>query len=76
MRIDPESFEEWKAHPITEALLKACGVWADQAKQLWVDASWGAGVNKDADLWRMRGQAEALIDIMSVTAEQIEEATK
>lgn len=74
MKIDPEDFEAWRSHPITEALMKCCGVWAEQAKQLWVSASWDGGVNKDTDLWRMKGQAEALKELQAVTAKQIEEA--
>lgn len=74
MKIDAEDFEAWKANPITQALLESCGVWAEQAKQLWLNASWEGGVNKDTDLWRLRGQAEALRDMQQVTAEQIEEA--
>lgn len=73
MKVDPEDFDRWKAHPVTEALMKACGVWAEQAKALWLNASWEGGVNKDTDLWRLRGQAEALRDMQQLTAEQLEE---
>lgn len=73
MKIDPEDFEAWKANPITQALMRCCDAWAEQAKQLWLSASWDAEVNKDADLWRLKGQAEVLRDITAVTAEKIEE---
>ena len=74
MKIDPEDFESWRAHPITEALFKACSVWSGQAKQLWVERSWESGVNNDDELHDLRGQAKALIDIQDVTAERLEEA--
>ncbi len=73
MKIDREDFEAWKANPITEALMACCGVWADEAKQLWVRSSWEAGVNNDEDLWRLKGQAEVLRDMAAITAERIEE---
>lgn len=72
MQIDKDDFEAWKDNPITQAFMRCCGIWADQAKGLWVSASWDGGVNKDTDLWRMKGQAEALLDIQSITAEKIE----
>lgn len=75
MKIERDDYEAWRSHPITEALMRACGVWQEQAKQLWLHSSWEGGVNNDTDLWRLRGQAEALRDIQQVTAEQIEEAT-
>lgn len=73
MKIDKEDFEAWKAHPITEALFRCFPVWAEDAKQLWVSASWEGGINKDSDLWRMKGQAEVLQELTSMTAERIEE---
>lgn len=74
MKIDAEDFEAWKSHPITEAFLKACGVWAENARELWMRASWEAGVNNDTNLWRLKGQAESLREMQDVTAENIEEA--
>jgi hypothetical protein len=76
LKIDPEDFESWSANPITQALMTCCCVWAEEAKQLWVSASWDGGVNKDTDLWRLKGQAEVLRDIQQLTAERIEETLK
>lgn len=73
MKIDEADFEAWKANPITEGLMKCCGVWADEAKRLWVDASWGAGVNRPEDLWRLKGQAEVLQEMQELTADRIQE---
>jgi hypothetical protein len=56
--------------------MTCCCVWAEEAKQLWVSASWDGGVNKDTDLWRLKGQAEVLRDIQQLTAERIEETLK
>jgi len=74
MKIDADDFEAWKGHPITEALMKCCGVWAEEAKGLWVHASWESGVNETKDLWRLKGQAEVLKDMQNITAEKIEDA--
>lgn len=73
MKIDQEDFEAWRSHPITEALMMCCGVWAEQAKALWVSASWDGGVNKDTDLARMKGQAEVLKELQALTANRLEE---
>ena len=73
MKIDREDFESWRANPITEAFMKCCGVWAEEAKQLWIGASWDGGVCKETDLWRLKGQAEVLKEIPGITAERIEE---
>jgi hypothetical protein len=53
--------------------MKCCGVWAEEAKQLWIGASWDGGVCKETDLWRLKGQAEVLKEIPGITAERIEE---
>lgn len=74
MKIDKEDFETWRGHPITEALMRACVVWADEAKSHWVQASWDGGRNEDAYLWRMKGQAEAFQELRKLTLEDIEEA--
>jgi|CXWL01.1.fsa_nt_gi hypothetical protein len=73
MKIDKEDFDAWWGNPTTEAFIKCCGVWASNARELWVQSSWEGGVNNDNDLWRLKGQAEVLRDIQGMTATTIEE---
>lgn len=76
MKIDRESFEEWMANPLTEALMKACARWEQEAKTLWVNASWGAGQTDAVVLARLREQARTLERIRNISPEEIEEATE
>jgi len=73
MKIDRENFEEWLAHPITEALLRCCDVWAEEAQASWVAASWHGGETSPVVLARMRERAVVLAEIRTIKAEQIEE---
>lgn len=73
MKIDRENFEEWLAHPITEALLKCCDVWIDEAKEAWVKASWDGGEANPTQLARMQERARTLAQVKDVRAETIEE---
>ena len=75
MKIDRDTFEEWLAHPITEALMKCCNVWADDAKQGWVNASWDGGQVDPLILAKLRERASVFRELSNITAEQIEEAT-
>ena len=76
MKIDPEYFEEWMANPLTEALMQTCARWEQQAKTLWVNASWGAGQTDAVTLARLREQARTLERIRNISPEEIEEATE
>lgn len=76
MKIDPEAFEEWMANPMTEALMRACEAWEQQAKTLWVNASWGAGQTDAVTLARLRERARTLEQIRNISPEAIEEATE
>lgn len=75
MRIDPDNFEEWLSHPITEAMLRAFAVWADDAKQGWVKASWEGGQADPVFLATMRERAKVFNELRQITAEKIEDAT-
>lgn len=74
MQIDPDSWEEWKAHPITEALFKAFLVWAADEQQKWVAASWVNGEANPTTLCVHRSRAQMLEQLEQMTAEKIEEA--
>ena len=74
MRIDPENWEEWKAHPITEAMFRAFFVWAADEQQKWVAASWGNGQSDPAVLSMHRERARLLEQLSDITPEKLEEA--
>lgn len=76
MRIDPEQFEEWTAHPYTEALFQACDALAEQAKAAWVNRSWGSGSVDELELAKLRARAIALVEIRTITAKQLEDLTQ
>ncbi len=76
MRIDPESFEEWTAHPITEALWKAMERLEAKAKDAWVARSWEAGSTDPIELARLRARAAVLAEMRNITAEQLEDLTE
>lgn len=75
MRIDPEQFEEWTAHPYTEALFQACDALAEQAKVAWLNRSWGSGSVDPLELARLRARAAVLLEIRNITAQQLEDLT-
>lgn len=74
MKIDTDAFEEWMAHPMTEALMRACLAWEQQAETLWVKASWDGGQTDPVVLARLRERARTLEQIRNMTADKIEEA--
>ena len=75
IRIDPDDFEEWQAHPITEALFRALVTWAGEAKDSWVAKSWD-GENADPmTLAKLRERARTLVELREISRESIEEAS-
>lgn len=73
MRIDPDAFEEWQAHPITEALMRALTVDEQRIVDLWLAYSIEAGQSDPIELARHRERIRAYRDIRQMTAERIEE---
>lgn len=76
MTIDPELFEEWKAHPITEALFKALARHSSHLRDVWAESAWVSGVCVPDDLLRKRERAMLLREIAEITPETIEEWLK
>ena len=74
LRIDPENWEEWKAHPLTEALFSAFLVWAADEQQKWVAASWVGGQAEPMTLNMHRERARVFEQLSDLAREQIEEA--
>jgi len=74
MRIEADYWEEWRSHPLTDALFKAFLVWAADEQQKWVAASWGNGQADPLALTTHRERARMLEQLSSITREQLEEA--
>jgi hypothetical protein len=74
MKIDADDWDDWTAHPLTEALMRACDVWAEEARQSWLSVSWEAG-NADLEtLARMRERARVFRELREISRETLEEA--
>lgn len=72
--IDPEDFEQWRAHPVTEAMTRAMRNIAEHNKVQWIQASWGGGVADQAKLVDLRARAEVHNDLAEMTVEELNEA--
>lgn len=57
-RIDRDAFEEWTAHPITEAMLRAFESEAARLREQWTAMSFDAGACDPLLLLRFRARAE------------------
>jgi hypothetical protein len=73
MRIDADDWDDWTAHPLTEALLRACATWAEDARNNWVAASWEAGNADPLLLARMRERAAVFNELRLISRETMEE---
>jgi len=73
MPIDPDAFEEWVAHPITEALLRHCRVRAEEQKAHWHRVSWDGGEAEPLTLARLRERAIVYQEIAEIARDQIED---
>ena len=73
MKIDAETFEEWQAHPVTEALFRLFSNAAAEAKQTWVETSWHGEKADPVLLARMRERASTFEQLSELTRETLEE---
>lgn len=73
MRIDPETFDEWQAHPITEALYRVCSSGIEEAKSAWMAATLEGGNCDPGMLREIRARIAVLREIRALTAKDIEE---
>ncbi len=74
--IDRESFEEWKASPVTEHVLKRVGALADLNRQKWIDESWGSGNCDPMVLVELKARAQAATDLSEIKFEDIDDEDK
>lgn len=72
MKIEKEDFEQWRDHPVTERVFRALGLLSDQAKQRWIDVSWGGGEPIPALLIELKSKAEVINDLCELTFEELE----
>jgi hypothetical protein len=72
-RIDREAFEAWRAHPITEQLLRMMEVEAARLREQWTALSFDGGSSDPYMLARMRERALLLRELRQIEAENIEE---
>lgn len=73
MKLDQDDFDEWQAHPITEALMVVCRVWAEEAKTHWLRVSWDGEQPDPITLAKLKERAAVLEEIRALTPDKIEE---
>ena len=74
MIIETEDFEQWRAHPVTEAISRALVMLAERNKQKWLELSWGGGQADPLVLAELRARAEVALDLSELTVEELNEA--
>lgn len=73
MRIDPDAWDDWLGHPLTEALIKYCRVRAQDQKARWMTVSWDGGQVDPVLLAKLQERAITLEEVSRLTREDIEE---
>lgn len=73
MKIDRDTWEEWQAHPLTEALIETCKTVAVRSREEWTAMSFDRGTCEPIELAKLRARAGAFEEIANLTPEQIEE---
>ncbi len=73
MTIEPDDFEAWRAHPVTEAVSKALVMLAERNKQKWIDASWDGGNADPLVLAELKARAQMAQDLSELTLEELRE---
>jgi hypothetical protein len=73
MIIDPDSFDEWQAHPITELLYRLCDAEIKNAQERWMAASLEGGRCDPLVLKEITARIATLREIKALTAMDFEE---
>lgn len=74
MTISKEDFDAWRDNHVTEEVLRACSIMHDTVKDVWLQASWGAGKSDPLLLAELRAKAHVWQDVMNLSFETLEEA--
>lgn len=74
MTIEKDDFDQWQAHPVTEAVNRALVKLAEMNRQKWIDVSWGGGVADPVTLAELKARSEMCADLSELTFEQLSEA--
>lgn len=69
--IDPEEYEGWCSHPVTQAVFAVLKQKAEDRKELWMLKSWVGGECDERALAMLKGQAEAFAFLPDATCEQV-----
>lgn len=72
--IDKEDFEQWRAHPVTEAMNRALVKLAERNKAKWIDASWDGGQIDPITLAELKARAQTAQDLSELTVDELNEA--
>ena len=71
MTIEAEDFEQWRAHPVTEAVTRALVMLAERNRARWIELSWGSGQADQLILTDLRARAEVALDLSELTVEEL-----
>lgn len=74
MTIEAEDFEQWRAHPVTEAVTRALVKLAERNKEQWMEISWGGGTADQSTLIELKARAEMCQDLSELTVDELNEA--
>ena len=72
-KIDREDFEVWRTGPMAEHFFKAVSLWAEDAKQAWISASWDGGRIDPIHHAALKERYVAYQQLVEATGMQIEE---
>lgn len=73
MGFEKDDFEQWRAHPVTEAVSKALVMLAERNKQKWIDASWSGGQADPVVLAELKARAQMAQDLSELAFEELRE---
>ncbi len=72
MKIASDDWDSWKSHPITQRFFASFEFHAAKAKEAWVDASWNGGRADPINLACLKGRAEVLEQLATLSKEELE----
>lgn len=70
---DEETFEVWRTDYVTKLVFKALDLMIEDAKNQWIEESWGGGAANEARLIHLKAEANALTEIRAIKHEDLED---